>query len=310
MSTKKKLESLQVAGREASKQLESLEDKFQAFATDTCKKIEAVQSDLQQVVTQLAESVDTQQQISGSLTTFQTNTTLQFDQIGDHLVTTGENVSSLANSMTDIRSELARLFGLMAQDLASRNMSQATKNQTADEMTNMQVMPNNREVLSLPRRVGMAYDKPNAHEEGPLRSPPPKRTREGATLHYDDRPPEEMNVDHTEEMSVGVDMMFEDGDDITVKSHDTTESDLYSQDEHVCTDLGDRFAAATAPVEVVCEASTPGSVTASEAATPRHTNVNPLPTTRNSNTHLPRNTPAPLDSQYTYDMGPAGAADS
>lgn len=111
-------------------------------------------------------------------------------------------------------------------------------------------------------------------------------------------------------MSVGVDMMFEDGDDITVKSHDTTESDLYSQDEHVCTDLGDRFAAATAPVEVVCEASTPGSVMASEAATPRHTNVNPLPTTRNSNTPLPRNTPAPLDSQYTYDMGPAGAADS
>ncbi|KAI2501774.1 hypothetical protein MHU86_12694 [Fragilaria crotonensis] len=59
VATKKKLESLQIAGRAASKQLESLEEKFQTFATDTSKKIEEVQSELQQVVKQLEESVDT-----------------------------------------------------------------------------------------------------------------------------------------------------------------------------------------------------------------------------------------------------------
>lgn len=51
----------------------------------------------------------------------------QFEQIGGHLVASGENVSAMTSSITEIRAELARLFGLTAQGVASRNLQQATQ---------------------------------------------------------------------------------------------------------------------------------------------------------------------------------------
>ena len=55
------------------------------------------------------------------------NTAMQFEQIGEQLLASEENVSTLTNSMTDIRAELARMFGLLAQDIAVQNASHASQ---------------------------------------------------------------------------------------------------------------------------------------------------------------------------------------
>ncbi|KAI2490362.1 hypothetical protein MHU86_24202 [Fragilaria crotonensis] len=317
-STKKKLDSLHVAGRAASKQLESLEDKFNAFATDTSTKIEAVQSELKTVVQQLEASVDTQQHISGSLSAIQTHTATQFEQMGDHLLTTGENVSSLTTSMTEIRAELARLFGLMAQDIAFRNASsQATHlvKQTK-EATSLRSRHTNRDVSSkqdLVRDTPAASIDPN--QEVSLRSPPPKRLREGVTLHHEqeeDRATDEMQMDENEDTSPMALLATNSEigyDDNTETSNEEIEYEWSSQEEEeACTNLSDRFQAAITD-DTVSDNGTPIYATSQTSVTPRATNVNVLQSVHSRKSPRPT-TPAPLGPQYTSEMGPAGAADS
>ncbi|KAI2505038.1 hypothetical protein MHU86_9394 [Fragilaria crotonensis] len=304
---KKKLESLQVAGRAASKQLESLEDKFQTFATDTSKKIEEVQSELQQVVKQLAESVDTQGKISGSLSAIQVNTATQFEQIGEHLVASGENVSLLTSSMTDIREELARLFGLMAQDIAVRNASQVHQPLThipgGTQSTNMRP--------SGYHTSGLLTTESSA--EGMIRSPPPKRTREGVTLPHphSEQDNASMLFDQFEESSVLGDMTIDDDNDDEVETethHDDVAYD-FSPQADVCVDLNNRFEA-TETDDIHSDNDTLTQSPTPDAVTPRFTNMNTRSLAQAHSRNSSFTPPAPLDPQYTFETGPAGAADS
>lgn len=96
------------------------------------QKIEVVQTELQQVARQLAVS-----RIHWNPTTnlresmnYPSKHSKQFEQIGGHLVASGENVSAMTSSITEIRAELARLFGLTAQGVASRNLQQLSIGQS------------------------------------------------------------------------------------------------------------------------------------------------------------------------------------
>jgi hypothetical protein len=258
--------------------------------------------------------------ISGSLSAIQTHTATQFEQIGDHLLTTGENVSSLTTSMTEIRAELARLFGLMAQDIAFRNASSQAMhlfNQTK-EATSLRSRQTNRDVASKQDSVrDTPPDSMDHNQEGSLRSPPPKRPREGVIIHHEqeeDRATDAMQMDENEDMSpmtllatnseVGY-------DDNTETSNEEIEYEWSSQEEEeACsTNLSDRFNAATTD-NAVSGNGTPIHATSPTSATPRATNVNVLQSVLHSRKTPRPTTPAPLGPQYTSEMGPAGAADS
>ncbi|KAI2508227.1 hypothetical protein MHU86_6156 [Fragilaria crotonensis] len=248
-ATKKKLESLQLAGRAASRQLESLEDKFHTFATDTIQKIDAVQTELKHVLKRLEDSVNTQGKISSSLSEIQENTAMQFEQIGEHLLTSGENVSILTNSMTDIRAEIARMFGLMAQDIAARNESHAASQFMPTHVPGCIGMINRDHMLSSSSQRSGSTSVPEHFGEIDatiVRSPPPKRTRKGITLSQRDYRGEQehgMLLDLTDESIDVNDTTFEDVED---NIQDTTEEEFEhdlstQQSDEVSRNLTARF---------------------------------------------------------------------
>ncbi len=222
------------------------------------------------MVKQLAESVDTQGKISGSLSAIQVNTATQFEQIGEHLVASGENVSILTSSMTDIRAELARLFGLMAEDIATRNSTSQTPQSLnqhilGPQMTNMR--PSGHHLNGITAELSA--------EQGTIRSPPPKRTREGVTLPHTQSEDAEMFHDQTEASSVyGVTTIDDDTDEeVETATNDYTEYD-FSPQVDVCVDLNNRFEE-TETAEIYSDNDTLTQSPNPDAVTPRFTNTQP-----------------------------------
>jgi hypothetical protein len=287
-ATRKKLETLQIAGRTASKQLESLEDKFNAFSATTTTQMEKVQEDLTQVAKQLDDSVTTQLEISGSLGAMQRHNNTQFEQLGEHLVANSENVDSLTTSVTEIRTELDRIFGLIASDIAGRNALTTTLHQQQGRMPGATF-------VSTPS------------SESPLRSPPPKRTRDGDALTENPSCESEgiMLIDQCDSSAL-LDTTF---DEVEDENHETGNGffDDESTGSNTCTDLDARFENAGTEDDTV-QNHTQG--VDDEAISPSWTQDNPPATTITPpGNPLTTTKHAPLNSQYTEEMGSAGAAD-
>ena len=306
-STQKKLDTLRTAGRAASKQLESLEGKFQAFADETNTKMAAVKTDMKKVVTQLEKSVATQEDISSSLATMQAKTADQFQIMGGHILANGETVSILADSLTDIRSELTRLFGLIATDIAGRTIlaSQHGIPQAED-------VPNELSLnASSPPPIGNI-------QAVPIRSPQPKRAREGDALTPDtiaNTPETLMDTSMEETLScLGtqdvedeatfdadtsiLDTTFEDADDEDDDSDVSVgvplfltaqQAAIHSRFEEVHQE--DLLMQTQAQLEVPQAQETPPSI-------------------QPSSPPLQNSAPAPLAPQYTLNTGLAGATDT
>lgn len=173
---------------------------------------------------------------------------------------------------------------------------------------------NNRDVVSTSRKQDSVRDTPDSidpnQEVSLTRSPPPKRTREGVTLHHEEnRATDEMQMDENDTLPMALlDTTSDFGsDNNTETSNEEIEYEWSSQEEEeACTNLSDRFNAATTD-DTVSGNGTPIHATSPTSVTPRATNVNVLQSVHCRNN--PRHTPAPLGPQYTSEMGPAGAAD-
>ena len=179
--------------------------------------MEAVKTDLKTVVTHLDQSVATQGDISTSLTAIQANTADQFARMGSHILANGVTVKALTDSLSDIRAELTRLFGLIATDIAGRSAS--STQQTVPTVIRDHPTIHNEEIPSQ-QNEGTQVDNP--------RSPQPKRNRDGDALTPETEAftpdfPMDTSMDKT---SSCLDMTFDDDDDITHDVEDTSVLDI------------------------------------------------------------------------------------
>ena len=307
-STQKKLDTLRTAGRAASKQLESLEGKFQAFAEETNTKMAAVNTEIKKVVTQLDKSVAAQEDISTSLETMQAHTSDQFARMGGHILANGISVDALTDSITEIRSEMTRLFGLIATDIAGRT-SLATQQSSS---------PAGEPILN-DIRCNATGPQQNANTQvATERSPPPKRTRDGEAMTPDTiatTPDTAMDTSMEDSTSV-LDITIEDDDDGTFDAAtsilDTTFEEAEETDDDSEVSVG-------APLSLTALAALHHRFEAVHQTdlltqTPLEIIVTqPLETaqpTQQSRPSLSNAAPAPLAPQYAKDTGLAGAPDT
>ena len=269
------------------------------------------------MVKKLEDSVTTQGKISGCLSEIQDNTALQFEQIGEHLLTSGENVSILTNSMTDIRAELARMFGLMAQDIAARNESQQAASQFMPTPVPGRIgMINRDHMLSSSSQRSGSTSVPEHFGEIDatiVRSPPPKRTRKGITLSqrdYDRGEQEHgMLLDLTDESTDVNDTTFEDVED---NIQDTIEEEFdhdlsTQQSDEVSRNLSARFDDVDKDELPVAGTPLRDELTSPSDEDPLRLTNEHANQTREQNRTSHSSKPAPLDPQYTSETGPAGA---
>ncbi|KAI2501773.1 hypothetical protein MHU86_12693 [Fragilaria crotonensis] len=209
--------------------------------------------------------------------------------------------------MTDIRAERARLFGLMAQDIAVRNASQA-------HQPPLTLIPGGTQGTNMrPSGYHTSDLTTGSSAEGMIRSPPPKRTREGVTLlhTHSEQDDASMLFDQSEESLVLGDMTIDDDNEDDVENetyHAEVEYDFSSQEE-VCVDLNNRFEA-TETDDIHSDNYTMTQSPTPDAVTPRFTNTNTRSIVHDDSKQSSCTPPAPLDPQYTFETGPAGAADS
>ena len=121
-ATKSKLQTLAETSRQSAARLQELEQHFQRFdAMD--RKLGDMENTIKSVATQLDESVEAQQESVDSIQSLRNTSASQFNRVSDHLVTSGQNVNQLTDTVAEIRNEMSRVSSLL-QELATQQYAQ------------------------------------------------------------------------------------------------------------------------------------------------------------------------------------------
>ena len=323
--TRSKLQKLEASGNETTTRLKSLEKQFTKF-DELDHKVAAVKEDLRALSKQLEESVDTQQELSRSLTKMQTNSNTQFDNLGSHVIDVVENMNTLSDAVTGMRAEVQQFLHMLStladrqyqseadqriqvQSPPSHIPSPAFHPPHTPEMPSLQYSSDttgsstsqSRSSEPSPSSESECTDYPSSPDDEPslLRSPPPKRTRDGDAVTADDT---FMQVDQTQpESPLAVDISFEEAEDDDEFNPASPDQLLFPTDD-TCTNLADRF-----DQEDLSTIRSFSSLQVAAAATPRTSNTTPTMQDLLPSSNPTQHPPAPLDPQYTTDTGPAGA---
>ena len=338
--TRSKLKKLEDSGDETTTRLKSLEKQFTKF-DDLDQKVAAVKDELHALSKQLEDSVETQQAMSSSLLKMQANTKLQFNDLGGHVIGVVEHVNTLSDTVTRMRAEV-RQFMQMLSTLADRQYHSETEHRNhlqTPPSANMPI-PNRQDhtpemptLLYLSDTSGSSQSKSSSSASSPsddsestefpsspetepslLRSPPPKRTREGLAVTEEEEEDEEdddvfMQVDPIQhDDPSAIDISFEDADeddDYEDDPGDTASTDRpvdFNVDNTVCTNLTERFDQVDNPSTRAFSSLQVAATSTPRTSNTTSTQVLPL-------SPITRTLPAPLDPQYTSDTGPAGASE-
>ena len=209
--TQQQLASMRTQSNDTTTRLQNLEIQFTKF--DTLEStLNIVKADMASLAGHVEQSMETQQSITTNLQVIQTNSMQQFSRLDDHLITTATNVTDLSSVVKDMQKEFVRMSTLM-QDLTNRHFNQISVSNSAS--TSLQKAANlpridEAQAQSLPDSsdnsvvsTTSAHSKASAssahsavtvestESTTTLRSPPPKRTRQGVVLETDDP----MNID-------------------------------------------------------------------------------------------------------------------
>ncbi|KAI2492121.1 hypothetical protein MHU86_22425 [Fragilaria crotonensis] len=297
--TKTKLKVLEETSRDSANKLQSLEKQLGRL-DNMDKQMETVQEDLKSVARKLEESMESQHGISDGLLSFQKHSQKQFEDMGSHLVTAVENVNTLTGAMSDIKIEFAKMSQFM-QDLASRQQVSppALESCHRNNHRKVQLHVNDAAAQSQPSSscdtsLGSAHSKQshdsdtnssavsdNSKASSTLRSPPPKRTREGRVLEQNDS----MIIEHHEANC----SLAHDADG---QSNEVDDGSASGSGSKVVVNLENRFSGVPLMQVPVDSGRTPRLSSDTYQQSPDI----PSPSTA-----------APLDSQYTPSHGPDGA---
>jgi hypothetical protein len=229
MVTKNKLQALAATSRESAERLKKLENQFSRL-DQMDKTMAAVQDQIHSVTRQLEESATSQRGISYNLKVFQEKPQKQVDEIGSHLLTAVENVNTLTGAMSEIKLEFTKLSQLM-QDMADRQLanesiyksinlsihSHGVRSKITDSTTHPLQGTDACDHSIASSQSKQSYDSKATHSTSEslqssasvtIRSPPPKRTRQGVILDPDCDP---MNLSPDERSTSTMEALHEDG---------------------------------------------------------------------------------------------------